>query len=561
MSLLPDFIFRAVIVRGMRTIRQDNRFLDQLFRNLDQQSAAEMREFFQKNKVYVDINYPREALKLPAIIILLKSENENQAWLGDSKGVGDPPEVLSYDGDIADEVLGGTASLSSLSGQGVLEFGPFQALSGTNNTLRIASKEWDAQQYAGRDLTVHLVAGTGAGQQRSVQTNADNTLMVSPNWSTPPDETTVFEIRKPASEVIGEPRAIYDRRTNPVVERLGSMYGLNYQIQIIGPNPELTIYLHAIIKSIFTVSRTFLEGQGIINMRMGATDFLPRTEYQPDFAYMRALNVDFLYPFDVFSELGDLADTLRIEIESCPPKELASVVEDIDISFPDPAVGSDSVQFVEAVGGENSAASGDPVVLSVPTATKVGDLLVAHTFRSDTAVGDNDIPAPPRGWKRVAAGKVSNAPGPTTAQLDAFIKFVLPDDPTEYTFDVGGFFGLATLSVFRNVDSQDPLVDKGAVTLPDTAPTAEVTAQMVQSVVGARLVAAYAGSASAAPVGWAQPQMTSQVEVTLLDAAALTVFDELVRTEGTSGVRTGTFAQSVSNGALLGHLMALRPAA
>ncbi len=117
-----------------------------------------------------------------------------------------------------------------------------------------------------------------------------------------------------AEEIIGQPRAIFDK-SGPRTERLGGLYNLNYQIQLIGPNQEFTIYLHAIVKSILTLARIFLEGQGIINMQLGATDFVPRAEYQPEHAYMRALNVDFQYPFDIFKEMGDLATAFTIQLE------------------------------------------------------------------------------------------------------------------------------------------------------------------------------------------------------------------------------------------------------
>lgn len=316
MSLFPEFIFRAVLMRGITTIRQDNRYLDQLFRNLDQESAAEMRKFIQEQLIHIDVNYPRDTLKLPAIVILLRSENEEQAYLGDSMGVDQLPDALSYDDHEELEVLGGVASVSEMSGQGPLVYGPDTAESGTLNTLTVAENTWQIDQLvteAGR--TIHLLQGTGVGQQRAVTANNQRTVMVSPNWQIVPDSTTVFEVRGAVGEVIGEPRALYARGQGPQIERLGALYALNYQIQIVGPNPELVIYLHAIVKAIFTLSRTFMERQGIINFKMGATDFVPKAEYQPDMAYMRALNVDFLYPFDIFTELGGLASELRIVLE------------------------------------------------------------------------------------------------------------------------------------------------------------------------------------------------------------------------------------------------------
>jgi hypothetical protein len=96
-------------------------------------------------------------------------------------------------------------------------------------------------------------------------------------------------------------------------------------VQVIGPNPELTIYLTIILKSIFTQFRTFMEGQGIIDMRMSATDFAPRPEYQPDLTYMRALNMDFCFPFDIYEPLEGIARSFRIILEGEPEDGSVSV--------------------------------------------------------------------------------------------------------------------------------------------------------------------------------------------------------------------------------------------
>ncbi len=317
MSLMPEFIFRAVIARGMRLVRQDSRFLDQLFRNLDQQSSDAMRKFILEHRIWLDVNYPREDLKLPAIIILLKSEQEDTAYLGDNMGVDCVPDEMSYDSYSGSnlDILGGAASAASLSGQGKLKSGPHQVTAATNNTVAIADSIWEPDQFRVGVHYIEIIGGLGVGQQRLISANGKNTIMISKNWTTNPNSTSVFAVRAEAGEIIGEPSSVYTREATARIERLGSIYRMNYQIQIITQNPELTIYLHAIVKSIFTLSRIFLEKQGIINMSLSATDFVPRTEYQPDHAYMRALDVAFLYPFDVFVEMEGLADTFNTILE------------------------------------------------------------------------------------------------------------------------------------------------------------------------------------------------------------------------------------------------------
>src|SRR5678810_90484 len=97
--ILAEFILQTVLVRGFRTVRQDSRFLDQLFRNLSQEDAQQMRDLIRNKAIDLCINYPRTQLKVPAIVILLKAETEQQAYLADSMGL-QVPDEFGYDGDL-----------------------------------------------------------------------------------------------------------------------------------------------------------------------------------------------------------------------------------------------------------------------------------------------------------------------------------------------------------------------------------------------------------------------------------------------------------------------------
>lgn len=331
MSLMPEFIFRAVIHRGMRTFREDTRFISQLFRNLEQETVEQLRRFILEKRIYVDINYPRDPLQLPAIIILLRQETEAQAYLGDSMGVDSIPEEFTYDthedSEFASDILGGAGTLTTSDGYGELVYGPARVLSATANTIRVSDLAWKPDQYLVGGHQINILGGTGVGQQRLISSNTQNTITVSVNWDTIPDSTSVFEIREVTpGDGIGEPMSLYTREGATAVERLGSLYQYSYQIQVITENQELTVFLHAILKAIFTLSRQFMERQGIINMKLGGTDFVPRAEYQPSLAYMRALDVSFVYPFDIFNTLSGLAENFQVTLENC---DIDGVVVDL----------------------------------------------------------------------------------------------------------------------------------------------------------------------------------------------------------------------------------------
>lgn len=340
MSLIPEFIFQTMIVRGIHVMRNDARFIDQLFRNLDQKSIAEMREFIKTQAIDLCINYPRTTVKVPAIVILLKSEVEGQAFLGDSMGV-DQPEEFSYDGGIEGEVLGGTATESTLDGNAAVVSGPAQVISATENTVRISTQLWQLDQFADGKHNVRVVAGRGAGQNRGITGNGRNIVMIEGKWLTIPDSTSRIEVTRVASPLVGEPSSLYNRRGDEdPLERRGGLYDTSYQIQVIGPNPELTIFLQVALKAIFTLTRMDLERQGIINFKMGATDFAPRAEYVPDFAYMRAINLDFKNPFDVFESIA-VAREMRMALY-CGDEDGAGYTPISETSFPITHTGPDA---------------------------------------------------------------------------------------------------------------------------------------------------------------------------------------------------------------------------
>lgn len=313
----------------MNQFRTDRRFIDQLFRNLKQSDQEKIRQFIQKHGIDISFNYPRNELKVPAIVILLKNETENQAWLGDSMGLGQP-EIFSYDGGIAEEVLAGTSSAEPLDRDTIVIYGPKIASGGTANTIEIDDSEWFPDQFVNKEI--RLVAGTGMGQVRDITANDNSSITVDIGWATIPGNDTIFEVRELGTEVVGEPSKLYDRRNETdFIERRGGYYNASYQIQIIGNSAETTIFLYIIVKAIFTLSRIFLEGQGILNMKIGGTDFLPRTEYQPDFAYMRALNLEFITSFDIFEDIDPLVNQINIVLEGQEPDLLITPATEIAV--------------------------------------------------------------------------------------------------------------------------------------------------------------------------------------------------------------------------------------
>lgn len=315
-------------------MKDDSRFIDQLFKNESSKNKTAIRDFVKNSTFDIAINYPRTQLTLPAMVLLLKNENESNAYLGDTMGY-ETPEEMGYDEEIAD-VLGGTATVSGVTGTGEIVYGPFYILSATNNTVRVSDRTFAVDDFAGKAYTLKIVAGLGAGQSRDIVANSHNFIMVDTNWATNPDATSVLQVHAPEPDVIGEPEKLYPRRDPfTFVERRGSLYTNNYTLQVMAGAQEDTIYLYAIIKAIMTLSRTYLEGQGIINLKMSGSDFSNKPDYVPDNAFMRALTLQFESSFEVYEAESNVARSFVLSlIDGDSAEEVATIELDVNTFEP-----------------------------------------------------------------------------------------------------------------------------------------------------------------------------------------------------------------------------------
>src|SRR5262249_2549964 len=65
----------------------------------------------------------------------------------------------------------------------------------TTTTLHDTRKTWSASSFT-PSYTVRIIAGTGAGQARSISANTSTQLTVSSAWGTPPDSSSFYVITR-----------------------------------------------------------------------------------------------------------------------------------------------------------------------------------------------------------------------------------------------------------------------------------------------------------------------------------------------------------------------------
>ena len=341
MSILPEFILQQVLVKGLRAFREDGKLIDMLFRNLEQIDLNAVRKFFRDSSIDIALNYPDSELKVPAIVILLKGESESVAFLGDlmqshEQIVVSGGNPFPQDAIISPATTVGAASASNLAESGPLLLNPTQAIGGTTNTLTLAPGLFRLIDPYEVDALLRLLEGTGAGQVRAIAgiqpTIAQTTITINGTWSTIPDSTTIFDICAQADplQFTGEPSKIFQQ--NEIIERLGQHYKASYQLSIVGPNPEITIFLYIIVKAILIINRRYLIRQGFFNVKISGTDFAPRLEYLPDKAYQRAMVVEFDHAFDVYLPLENLAKEIRLDLSVNDPNVTEEGIERVVLS-------------------------------------------------------------------------------------------------------------------------------------------------------------------------------------------------------------------------------------
>ena len=343
MSIIPEYIIQQALVRGMRAFREDEKLLDVLFHNLVQTEQEDIKTFFREKTIDLCLNYPHQDLKLPAIVMLLKSENEapNQ-FLGnlvqDQYSIeSTDPKPFMLQRPQAPATVVGAGSSGPVWGDGAIVFDPVTVVFGGSNYADIPEGSITKIDPFEHDVWLEVLEGTGAGQKRQIvavsginprTTGLPVRITVAPIWTTNPDATSIVQIVNPndSEGATGEASKIFDENT--ILERRGSIYSMAYQLLILAPSPELTIFIYAVVKAIMFLNQSFLVKQGLMNLKLSGSDFMPRSEFLPGLAYQRALMMEFDYHFDVYTDISDQAiNQLVISIVGHHPDDTQPGVE------------------------------------------------------------------------------------------------------------------------------------------------------------------------------------------------------------------------------------------
>jgi hypothetical protein len=99
---------------------------------------------------------------------------------------------------------------------------------------------------------------------------------------------------------VGEPSRVY--ASDGSYLRKGANFAANYNLHVMAGQQDQVIYLYSAVKALLLSQRAFLESQGVINLRVGGSDFAPRTEFLPDEVFQRMMTLQFTSPFSFLEE-------------------------------------------------------------------------------------------------------------------------------------------------------------------------------------------------------------------------------------------------------------------
>jgi hypothetical protein len=309
MSAIPEVIIQRALINGFRSMREDPRILDTIFCHLNQTQLVDLKKFLLETPVDFNINFPRKDLVLPSLALILKGEGEAQAFLGDV--LGDRTILAVPDPELSYDTLGGhAASVSNTSGLPVKVAGPLRVQSQPNANSIIFDENEDITSLVHNlldfpvgCLTLYVVEGSGAGKKYNIFRLGSDGLSIIGAFSPELDNTSVVDIRKPEDPelAVGEPSRVYAHDGSYL--RKGVNYEVNYNLHVLAGQQEQLLYLYATVKALLLSQRVFLEGQGVINLKIGGSDFAPRTEFLPNEVFQRMMTLQFVTPFTFLEEL------------------------------------------------------------------------------------------------------------------------------------------------------------------------------------------------------------------------------------------------------------------
>mgnify|MGYP003117706870 CR=1 FL=1 len=118
-------------------------------------------------------------------------------------------------------------------------------------------------------------------------------LKITDEWFYSAGKTEAVETL--GGNIAGETPRLFDTDKNTYATNLGSGFMINYLLQIMTDDQDFTVFLYSFIKLLLLSNLSYLEHQGLYDLSVSGTDFLPQVSQQPNFIFMRGINLRATY--------------------------------------------------------------------------------------------------------------------------------------------------------------------------------------------------------------------------------------------------------------------------
>lgn len=326
MSVIAEVVLHKAIFNGVRALRADNRLIESLFVDLDQDTLQAIKKLVNEKSIHLTFNFPRkDALHVPTIAILLKNEQEAQTFLGDHMG-----SLGAYDIDdnLYDTDEGHAGSVSGLDGLPRKITGPLTAAGASYDeaqSLTTVTFSGESQEILESLVTegrlpccdAYIVDGPGRGQVGLIKRFSHSSIDIEGSFSPSLGSSSKIDIRLAENkDIAGEPSRSYSAGTT--VFRKGANYDVQYQLSVIAGHQNETIYLYNILKAILFSQKAYMEKQGIMALKISGSDYAPRTDHLPTEVFQRVMILNFTYPFSYNEEI-EVASKIQLGITPTDP--------------------------------------------------------------------------------------------------------------------------------------------------------------------------------------------------------------------------------------------------
>lgn len=246
MIIIVEDLLSQTINAGLKAVKEKPDIVDRLFAKSSITMRNRLKEYLKTGTINVIKGFPKGKAELPAYVILLGAEREEQQNLGDY--VGDEDE--------------------------------FETLEDVEETHKIYRyDERFVIQTRGKPI-VDVTAITYKGEvhlDKAHVIDADKGIVAIDNSLNPKvsDEITIQFERKASG-----------------TETFGTLFNSQYRIETWTGNGDLTVMLYHLLKWMLLSRRNELAQSGLVKQVMGGLDFEPSPEFMPEFVYRRALTFD-----------------------------------------------------------------------------------------------------------------------------------------------------------------------------------------------------------------------------------------------------------------------------